>query len=97
MRKSEKRRIGRKKFEKDMAGSKAHGLRMQELDKKRRAQQLQDTLALRDVKNLQHVQGKVAKAKQKRDSSALDIDLNDLVDRTDEDAGEMEFGCGIGA
>lgn len=67
MRKAEKRRLGRIKFEKDMADSKAHGLRMQELDKKRRAQQLKDTLVQRDVKNLQHVQGKVAKAKQKRE------------------------------
>lgn len=118
MRKAEKRRIGREKFEKDMADSKAHGLRMQVLDRKRREQQLKDTLVQRDVKNLQHVNSKVSKSQKERDAirkndhdaakalvlAAFDpsdiykTDLGqDLIDRTDEDAGEMEFGCGIGA
>ena len=47
MRKAEKRRLGRLKFEKDMAESKAHGLRMQALDRKRREQILKDAEAER--------------------------------------------------
>lgn len=97
MRKAEKRRIGREKFEKDMAEEKDKGLRLQEQSKKKAAEELQAILGQRDVSNRKHVENKVAKAQAKRDNSAFDINLEDLIDRTDEDAGEMEFGCGIGA
>lgn len=90
MRKAEKRRLGREKFEKDLAESKQHGLRMQELDRKRREQQMKDTLVQRDVKNLQHVQSKVSKAEKARNKKFADdliheLDARGLIDHTMDD------------
>lgn len=84
MRKAEKRRLGREKQEKQLAATKAHGLRMQKLDQDRREKEFRDALIKREGISTRSSdnkpQSKISKEKQARVAARLNEREETLVD-----------------